>query len=294
MIKLQNVSKTFGTNQVLKDITFTVETGEIFGLIGKNGAGKTTLISIIAGLSNASTGNCYINDVKISKDNHSVRIGYLPDVPAFFDFLTVDEYMDFLFKQSTNYKTKKEKILNLVKLNPKTVIKTMSRGMRQRLGLAATLVDDPEVILLDEPSSALDPMGRYELSEILLELKKQKKSIILSTHILTDMETICDKVGFLHNGVIVKTVSPNNISEAQAIKIVFSNEFDINLFKDLPFTIKSSDKNTLLISGDILNVENQKMLFEKLASLNLPIQYISTVGADLDAIFREVCVWKIK
>jgi ABC-2 type transport system ATP-binding protein len=290
MIKLEHVSKTFSNNVVLKDISLNISKGEIFGLIGKNGAGKTTLLSIIAGLSNSTSGTCLINGQKNSKETRLNNVSYLPDVPTFFDFMTVNEFLDFLYMRKTGYKEKRDALIKLVGLNGKTVIKTMSRGMRQRLGMAATLVNDPDVILLDEPTSALDPMGRYELSQILLHLKQQGKTIILSTHILTDMETICDRVGFLHNGMIVKTISPKSTEDSQKVRITFKNTITEDILSDIPLSINHEDDHNIVLAGNITHEETQKELLYRLCLLNNPIIAINTIGTDLDVIFREVCL----
>ena len=290
MVQLQNITKSFGENKVLKDITLTISKGEIFGLIGKNGAGKTTLLSIIAGLSNATQGFCYINGHLIDKNTQSGKVGYLPDVPAFFDYMSVSEFLDFLYIKNADYKIKRNELLKLVGLEGKTIIKTMSRGMRQRLGMAATLVNDPDVILLDEPSSALDPMGRYELSEILLHLKRQGKTIILSTHILTDMENICDRVGFLHDGIIIKTVSPKSIDGTQKVKIVFKNVIEKGMFEGLLLNVSFEGDNGVILSGNLQDLELQKCLIDSVLSIKNPIICINTLGVDLDSIFREVCL----
>lgn len=290
MIRLQNITKSFGENKVLKDITLTISKGEIFGLIGKNGAGKTTLLSIIAGLSNATEGSCYINNGLINKSTRSSKVGYLPDVPAFFDFMSVSEFLDFLYKKDVCYKQKRDELLKLVGLEGKTIIKTMSRGMRQRLGMAATLVNDPDIILLDEPSSALDPLGRYELSEILLHLKKQGKTIILSTHILTDMENVCDRVGFLHDGIIIKTVSPKSIDGSQKAKIFFKNIIEKEIFEGLSLNVTLEGDNCVVLTGNLQDLELQKDLIDRVLSIENPITCINTLGVDLDSIFREVCL----
>lgn len=290
MVQLQNITKSFGENKVLKDITLTISKREIFGLIGKNGAGKTTLLSIIAGLSNATEGSCYINNGLINKSTRSSKVGYLPDVPTFFDFMSVSEFLDFLYKKNVDYKQKRDELLKLVGLEGKTIIKTMSRGMRQRLGMAATLVNDPDIILLDEPSSALDPMGRYELSEILLHLKKQGKTIILSTHILTDMENICDRVGFLHDGIIIKTVSLKSIDGSQKVKIVFKNIIKKEMFEGLSLNVTFESDNCVVLSGNLQDLEQQKDLIDRVLSIENPITYINTLGVDLDSIFKEVCL----
>lgn len=290
MIKLHEISKSFGEKQVLNNITLNVEKGEVFGLIGKNGAGKTTLLSIIAGLIEPTQGACYINGQFNKKNSASAKVGYLPDVPSFFDFMTVGEFLDFLYQQAPGYKDKRNHLANLVGLNCKTKIKTMSRGMRQRLGLAASLVNDPVAILLDEPSSALDPAGRYELSQILLQLKNEGKTIILSTHILTDMEDICDRVGFLHNGSITKIVSPKNLDDCQRVKLVFEKPLPTDIFIGLALDSKLEGDTSIILSGDLKESALQQDILKRLLSLDNPILLVETMGADLESIFMEVCL----
>ena len=290
MIKLDQITKSFGKNTVLKEITLSITKGEIFGLIGKNGAGKTTLLSIIAGLSDATNGTCIIKGRHSSKETRLDNISYLPDVPTFFDHMTVKEFLDFLYMKKSGYKEKRDNLIRLVGLNGNTIIKTMSRGMRQRLGMAATLVNDPDIILLDEPSSALDPMGRYELSQILLHLKQQGKTIILSTHILTDMETICDRVGFLHNGKIEKILSPKNTDNSQNIQLVFSKPVNEKDFFDLPLSITYESDCTILLTGNMQHTKIQKALLYKLYQLDNSILAVNAIGTNLDEVFREVCL----
>jgi ABC-2 type transport system ATP-binding protein len=199
VIKVDNVYKAFTYNKVLRGVSFEVKSGSIYGLIGRNGAGKTTLMNIMSGLMEADSGSC-----SFTKNNGKSRVGYLPDLPEFYDYLTTDEYLDFLLMDE-NPKRRNE-LLELVSLPPNVRLKTMSRGMRQRLGIAAVLVNNPDIILLDEPTSALDPSGRNDVKNILMKLKEYGKTIILSTHILADMDSICDKAGFLNDVVIVREV----------------------------------------------------------------------------------------
>ncbi len=289
MISLKGIGKAFGENEVLKEVSIDIEKGKIFGLIGKNGAGKTTLLSIIAGLADATKGQCCINGKIISKRNPYEKIGYLPDMPTFFDFMTAGEFMDFLHKKRDGYKENREKLLQLVGLNKKTIIKTMSRGMKQRLGLAAILVNDPDILLLDEPSSALDPLGRYELSEILLNLKKQGKTILLSTHILTDMETICDKVGFLHNGCIVKTLMPHDHGETNKVKITFKNPINTDFICNPSINVCMENDTSIVLSGDLHDLIVQMDILKKLLLAENLIISINMSGADLNEVFMEVC-----
>lgn len=289
MINLKKVSKSFDENDVLKDVSLDIGSGEIFGLIGKNGVGKTTLLSIIAGLTDVTNGQCCINGKIISRKTPYEKVGYLPDVPNFFDFMTAGEFIDFLLQKVDGFKEKRDKLLQLAGIDKKTIIKTMSRGTRQRLGLAATLVNNPDVILLDEPSSALDPLGRYEMSETLLKLKKQGKTIILSTHILTDLERICDKVGFLHNGVIVKTIYPYQTYNTTKIRIAFKNPINTSIFNIPSLAVLVENDRNIILSGDIQEVAVQNKILKKLISTENPIISINTLGVDLNDVFMEVC-----
>ena len=283
MIKVNNIKKSFTHHNVLKGVNLEIEEGSIYGLIGKNGAGKTTLMNILTGLLEADSGT-------FSFGTNEKKVGYLPDLPAFYDYLNTDEYLDFLLMHKNP--VRRNELLKLVDLPAGAKIKTLSRGMRQRLGIASVLVNDPDVILLDEPTSALDPAGRNDVKNILLELKEKGKTIILSTHILADMDSICDRAGFLSDGIIVKevdvAVSRNSVEE---MIVTFATEPDLDrlytyvqkIFVMDPLTIRIvMDKNDKLVS--------QKNILQGLSSLGQEITSISTNVNSLDGIFREVCL----
>ena len=283
MIKVNNIKKSFTHHDVLKGVNLEIEEGSIYGLIGKNGAGKTTLMNILTGLLEADSGT-------FSFETNEKKVGYLPDLPAFYDYLNTDEYLDFLLMHKNP--VRRNELLKLVDLPAGAKIKTLSRGMRQRLGIASVLVNDPDVILLDEPTSALDPAGRNDVKNILLELKEKGKTIILSTHILADMDSICDRAGFLSDGIIVKevdvAVSRNSVEE---MIVTFATEPDLDrlytyvqkIFVMDPLTIRIvMDENDKLVS--------QKNILQGLSSLGQEITSISTNVNSLDGIFREVCL----
>ena len=287
MLKIENISKTFDRNKVLDNINIEVNTGSIYGLIGKNGVGKTTLMNIVAGLSTPDTGSCgvYGEDEQLID---GAKVGYLPDLPSFFEYLSAREYMDFLLMNSGNKQIsqKRDELLKTVGVPAKSKVGTMSRGMKQRLGIAAALVNDPEVILLDEPTSALDPMGRYELMEILNNLKNSGKSILLSTHILADMEKVCDKVGFLHNGIIKKEVNITDCvcGENHSWKVSFEHPFqgDATLVSGV-FVRRMTDVTYIFESSD------QKRILETLMKIPTRIVHIGNQRKSLDDWFQEVC-----
>lgn len=209
MLTLSHVSKAFGGKQVLKDLSFSVRENSIYGFIGENGAGKTTTMKMILGLLHADAGEITVNGEKVCYgQNHTNRyIGYVPDVPAFYSYMTSMEYLtlcgELTGMPKDEIKEKAEELLKLVGLSEaKKRIHGFSRGMKQRLGIAQALLHEPKLLICDEPTSALDPAGRKEILDILSAVKK-RTTVIFSTHILSDVERICDEIGFLHDGKIV-------------------------------------------------------------------------------------------
>lgn len=282
MLQIREISKAFGAHQVLNDVSFSVAEGEIYGLIGKNGAGKTTLMNIISGIMSADKGVCLLDEGKLRGE----VVGYLPDIPSFFDYLTTREYLSFLLMGSGKKKDCCNDLLNLVHLKGNEKIKTMSRGMKQRLGIASALVKNPQILLFDEPTSALDPAGRHELMEILNCLKKEGHSIILSTHILADMEVVCDRVGFINAGAIVKEYDVQSLvnGDRNLWQISFETPLTIAPNDEMKFAAIKISENTY-----VFKVENQKALLHFLESNPAQIVTIKNKSITLDDIFEEIC-----
>lgn len=281
MLNVNGITKSFENHKVLKGVSFSINNGEIYGLIGKNGAGKTTLMNIIAGLSKPDEGSCSVKD-----ENVTSNISYLPDIPAFFDYLTTQEYIDFLLMNTNRSDERRAHLLQLVGLKGNEKIKSMSRGMKQRLGVAAALVPNPKVLLLDEPTSALDPQGRHELMELLQQLKTDGLSIVLSTHILADMEKICDKVGFLHDGVIKNEMLVNDLlsGKQDSWEIEFETDLEFPAYNQTAMCIIQVSKKSY-----VFEATDQKYLLQYLASLPAKIVSIKNKAISLDDLFEEVC-----
>lgn len=282
MISVNGITKAYGKHEVLKGVSFSVGDGEIYGLIGKNGAGKTTLLNILAGLLDPKSG-----DYRVGNNDGPFKVGYLPDLPAFFEYLTSGEYLDFLLGYEDE--NRRKYLLELVGVPDGVRVNRMSRGMRQRLGIAAAIVNNPDVILLDEPTSALDPAGRHDVMAILKKLKNDGKSIIFSTHILADMERMCDTVGFLADGVIKREVTmkdalENNSAIAVRFLDVF-NEYDLLKKSDLKFEVVSENELRILLSED----DSQHRLFSILSQISVPVAFIKRETQNLDSLFEEVC-----
>ncbi|MGB2865076.1 MAG: ABC transporter ATP-binding protein [Sedimentisphaerales bacterium] len=211
MIETKNLTKNYGNLTAVDDLNLTIQDGDIFGFIGPNGAGKTTTMRILVTLLEPYGGSAFINGLDVSKHGKKVRrlVGYMPDFMGVYDDLKVFEYLEF-FAAAFGIERKKRKsivegVLELTDLESKksATVDSLSRGMQQRLGLARVLIHDPKVLILDEPASGLDPRARIEIRELLRELKRMGKTIMISSHILSELEEICDHVGIIEHGRLV-------------------------------------------------------------------------------------------
>ncbi len=211
-IRVRHLSHRFGNHDVLRDVSFEVGAGEIFGFIGPNGAGKTTTIRILTTLLEPLAGRVEVDGHDVGVDPEKVRtvIGYMPDHAGVYDRVTSREYLEFFadaYRVPTAGSTYAVvdavmELTDLVKLSDKLVA-TMSKGMKQRLQLARTLLHDPKVLILDEPASDLDPRARIEMRDLLLELRDMGKTVFLSSHILTELADVCSSVAILERGRLV-------------------------------------------------------------------------------------------
>ncbi len=208
MIKVEGLTKRYGATLALDGVTFEVPKGEIFGFVGSNGAGKTTTIRILAALLDPTGGRAAVDgaDVTQQPDMVHARVGYMPDFFGVYEQLSLAEYLDFYAACYRQPKARRGKIvtdlLELVGLSDRREqsVNTLSRGLKQRLCLARALVHDPAVLLLDEPASGLDPRARVEMREILRELKRMGKTILISSHILPELTELCTMIGIIDHG----------------------------------------------------------------------------------------------
>jgi ABC-2 type transport system ATP-binding protein len=210
IIQIQNLHKNFGKVSALKGISLEIEPG-VFGLLGPNGAGKTTLLRILLGLIRPDTGWARIFGHDCSSQSLQIRkkLGYLGEDQRFYEYMKGSEYLEFIgsIKGLTREEVKSqvEEVLERVKLSEqgRRKIKEYSQGMKQRLGLAQTLIGNPRIVMLDEPTSNLDPIGRYEFLKIIKEIGENGVMVILSSHILGEVEQVCDSLAFLNEGRVV-------------------------------------------------------------------------------------------
>src|SRR5689334_17163139 len=210
-VQTSGLTRTYGSMTALNALDLTVQRGDLFGFIGSNGAGKTTTLRILATFLAPSTGQAYVLGHDVVRDADAVRhvIGYMPDFFGVYKDMEVTEYLDFFgacYKIPTAQREKTvADVLELVGLSEKkgALIGALSRGMQQRLGLARVLIHDPKLLLLDEPASGLDPRARIEMMAILQELQRMGKTIIISSHILSELETLCNRVAIIERGKLI-------------------------------------------------------------------------------------------
>jgi ABC-2 type transport system ATP-binding protein len=218
VVEIFNLGKFYHTGfwmnqkiESLKDCTLTISQGETFGLLGQNGAGKTTLLKTLLGIVRPTSGRALLLGRPLGDRAVKQRVGYLPENPYFYDYLTGWEFLQFaagLFQITASVQRQRiPQLLDLVGLSQSAALKKQlrqySKGMLQRIGMAQALINNPEVVFLDEPMSGLDPMGRYQMREIILSLKSQGKTIFFNSHILSDVEKICDRIAILAKGELI-------------------------------------------------------------------------------------------
>lgn len=295
ILQFSQVQKSFGSRQVLKDITFSVPEHSIFGFIGPNGAGKTTSMKILLGLLKPDAGEITVCGKKVTFGQNETNqyIGYLPDVPEFYDFMTPREYLMFCGEITgmpvKEAKERAEELLTMVGLDQeKRRIKGFSRGMKQRLGIAQALFNRPRLLICDEPTSALDPIGRKEILDILVQAKKET-TVIFSTHILSDVERICDKIAFLHQGEIVLQGDLAEILSAKTsgnVEIEFQKKEETKRFTE---AFPGCKENTAFkVYYERKSEEERVAMLEFMAKEKIcPVRF-EQLEPDLEDVFMEV------
>ncbi|MEO0269190.1 MAG: ABC transporter ATP-binding protein [candidate division WOR-3 bacterium] len=278
IVEVKNLTKYFITGfkkrKVLNSISFNIEKGEIVGFLGPNGAGKTTTIKILTGLLKYNEGEVKIFDLKPGDKNVRKKIGFLPEQPYFYDHLSGYEFLELIGElYGINKKVLKEKINELLEIvglkgDGHKRIRTYSRGMLQRIGIASSLIRDPEFLILDEPLTGLDPIGRKEIKELIYEQKTKGKTIFFSSHILSDAEEICDRVILIFSGEIIKEGPLSEIlrERVKSYEIVLKNVNEENL-KGKNFEKKGDEIVLKLLDENIEKVLRE--LFEKEKNLKI-------------------------
>lgn len=293
IIETFNLCKYYKNKKALDNLNLEVPDGIIFGYLGPNGAGKTTTIRLLLNLAKPTKGYAIIMGENILKSKNYLRkIGFLPDVPNFYNYFTAKEYLKILAEILGVDKKRVDEVLELVDLkNEKKRIGTFSRGMKQRLGIAQTLLHNPKLLILDEPTSALDPQGRKEILDLIKSLKGSK-TIFFSTHILSDVEKICDKVAIIKDGKLLLNENVEELKKRYAKRLITievdNKDILLEKLKDKPWVINITTHNKSLL----LNINNismaQKEIPKIISENNLSLIHFEFLEPTIEDIFFEV------
>ncbi|MCL1806369.1 MAG: ABC transporter ATP-binding protein [Oscillospiraceae bacterium] len=307
MIEVSNLSKSYGKSRGIEDLTFSIPEGQIVGFLGPNGAGKTTTMNIITGYLSAGGGTAKIAGIDVLENPLEAKrhIGYLPEQPPLYPQMTVEEYLDFVYElkgvKSPDQQKHIDKLCKTAGLTDvyKRVIAHLSKGYRQRVGLAQALIGDPDVLILDEPTVGLDPRQIVEIRNVIKEMGKSR-TIILSTHILPEVSAVCERVLVIANGRIVADDKPENLSAAVAgernllVRVAGAKDNIQQLLRSLD-GVKSAQCLGEMETGsfDFLveskpNIDIRKPLFSALAKAGTPILMLRPQDASLEDIFLKL------
>lgn len=301
MLSVKNLCKKYGKFEVLKNISFDIEKGKVYGFLGENGAGKTTTMKILAGLIDFNQGEIFLNNMDFRKNKRQLLpiIGYMPQEPVFYNYMNAYEYLKFIGELNSmspeKIKKRSEELLEIVKLkdSAKRRIGEYSGGMKQRMGIAVALFNDPKIIFLDEPTAALDPGGRLDVLELITSLKELGVTVFLSTHILNDVERVCDEVSIIDHGEILIAQKLDALKQ-DYVQPIYDIEFEYDC---------SSIKNdfTLISWIEDVEIDRTKMniyvkdletskceMFKMLSNINNPVLSFNLRNSTLEDIFLRL------
>lgn len=304
MIEIKGLTKKYGSFYALNDLNLSLSEGTVFGFVGANGAGKSTTFSILSTLLQPTAGDAFINGKSVKNDPHEVRkqIGYMPDFFGVYDQLKADEYLDFYGASYGILAAKRAELipqlLELVNLTHKRYeyVDVLSRGMKQRLCLARSLIHDPKVLILDEPASGLDPRARVEMRDILKQLKSMGKTILISSHILPELAEMCDEIGVIDGG---RLIAHGSVSDIQAqlkgerlisVKLKGLTDRAMRFFEEDPFVSGlEQHEETHMITFKYRGSEDDQMrLLKHALDEQLSILSFAEQETDLEDVFMEI------
>lgn len=297
-IIIREVSKNYGAQKAVNNISFSLEPGEIVGFLGPNGAGKSTTMKMMTGYISPDSGSISVNGISVTEKplEAKKKIGYLPEAnPLYYD-MYVREYLQFaagLHNLGSHTKERVEAVISMTGLTPEAHKKAgqLSKGYKQRVGLAAALIHDPEILILDEPTSGLDPNQIIEIREVIRNLGQQK-TILFSTHILQEVEALCERVIIINKGQIIADASLNELGQNNdqiCIRVSFRETLEAEWLRRLPAAgavnrINSTTWDIIATDPDAL----KKQILELALLQNLNIVSLQSENGKLEAIFREL------
>lgn len=310
MIEIKNLKKRYGDKLAVNDVSFTINKGEIVGFLGPNGAGKSTTMNILTGYLSATSGSCVIDGYDILDEplKAKKKIGYLPEQPPLYIDMTVDEYLNFMYdlkKVRLEDKTRKEHLAEICELVKITnvrgrIIKNLSKGYKQRVGIAQALLGNPEVLILDEPTVGLDPKQIIEIRTLIKNLS-ESHTVILSSHILPEIQAVCDRVIIINKGQVVADDTETNLSEKfsddlnYTIRIKAPEDDVLIMLASMPNVIEKyqslGEKEEGIFEFNIEGVEGvdvREELFARLSARNWPIMALRSSQLTLEEIFLKI------
>lgn len=307
MIEVTNLTKKYGPNVAVDNISFTVEDGEIVGFLGPNGAGKSTTMNMITGYISSTEGTVKIDgfDILEQPEQAKRRIGYLPELPPLYMDMDVEEYLNFVADLNNLKKDEKQKAVKSamevtqITNMKKRLIKNLSKGYKQRVGLSQALIGNPDVLILDEPTVGLDPKQIIEMRDVIKGLGK-KHTIILSSHILSEVSALCDRVIIISNGKIVASDTPENLSKRLtqsnriSLRIKGSRNEIITALKHIEnveaveFKAVREDNTIDVVVRGKENSDIREAVFNTMAQKKYPILNMTSMDLSLEEIFLQV------
>lgn len=302
MLRIEHLYKNFGNFCAVDDLNLHIRPGEIFGFVGHNGAGKTTTMKITVGLMAATSGNIYVDGVDALKEYNKIKrkIGYMPDFFGVYDNLKAIEYMEFyaslygiVGKQA---RTTCLELMDLVNLSDQadTYVDSLSRGMKQRLCLARSLVHNPGLLILDEPASGLDPRARFEMKEILKNLGSMGKTVVISSHILPELADMCDTIGIMQKGKLIMygTVDDIQMRAMHArplhVRVLDGQEEAVRILKEDPHSRRVSVREDEMVSDYTGDDTESAELLRRLIASGIPVESFYKEKGNLESLFLEL------
>ena len=308
MLQIEHLTKNYGKFPALEDLNLTIGTGELHGFVGPNGAGKTTTMRILATLLQPTSGNAEVDGVSLVRDRREARkvVGYMPDFFGVYDNLKCGEYLDFYARcfriGAAERKKMTRRLLGLVQLDEKEneYVDALSRGMKQRLCLARSLIHDPKLLILDEPASGMDPRARAEMKGILRTLRDLGKTVMISSHILPELSEMCDSLTILDHGHLVFSGSvdaladrmngnaPLEIRLAEEL-VPGATEAAVSCLKQMPFVTEILQPEPALLRVRVNGDEAARMeTLRQLVLAGIPVSDFHRAPMNLEKVFMEV------
>ncbi len=298
-IQISRLSKYFkggarGEVRALDDVSFEVRAGEIFGLLGPNGAGKTTMVKLLLGSLHETSGTASINGFDIKTESARRKIGFLPEGHRFPSYMTGRQlllcYGGMTGMPQPEIKSKMEQLLTLVGMLDwqDSKIKKYSKGMMQRLGLAQALINDPDIIFLDEPTDGVDPIGRREIRDILINLKKQGRTIFLNSHLLSEVESVCDRVGILNKGKLIKTGPVEGLISTKPAYRIETAGLDANIKTKITSEFPQAIIENNIVTLTLDDSKQVNSLVDLLRQNNIDVVAVAPIKVSLEDSFMRL------